>query len=106
MKLLVTLLIFLHIPPEVLSQTDQSIDLITGLEYSYRRLSSNSEDEIVKQIVDRRDRTEAQKTNWRLGINYNKRVSNDVYLKSGLRLASVGYKGENQTELRWLSEFD
>ena len=44
--------------------------------------------------------------NWRLGFNYNRRLSSRIFLKTGARLASVGYKGEKKTGLRWGTEHD
>ena len=92
-------------PFPAFSQTNASIDLVAGLEYSYRSLSTSSKDEIVAGILEGRNDKESGKLNWRAGFNYNRRLSNRFHLKSGLRLASVGYNGEKRTGLRYASEF-
>ena len=57
-------------------------------------------------ILENRDNKESAKFNWRIGFNYNRRLTSKIVLKTGLRLASVGYKGEKKTGLRWGSEHD
>ena len=56
--------------------------------------------------MESRDQTETGKLNWRIGFNYNRRLTSRIFLRTGLRLASVGYKGEKNTDLRWPSEHD
>lgn len=84
------------------SQINQSIDFISGIEYSYRNLTTSSEDEIVVGILENRDNKESGKLNWRIGFNYNLRLTNKIFFRTGLRLASIGYKGEKKT-LIWPS---
>ena len=96
MKVKLTATLILIIPMFGFSQISQSIDIVSGIEYSYRNLTTSSEDEIVTKILESRDNEESGKFNWRIGFNYNQR----------LRLASVGYKGEKITGLRWGSEYD
>ncbi|MEM9820455.1 MAG: hypothetical protein AAF985_05265 [Bacteroidota bacterium] len=73
-------------------QFQQSIDFIGSIDYSYRQVRSTRSgpriSEILEQIVG-----ETGKMNWRLGVNFNQRIKNNFYFKTGLRLASVGYKG-------------
>lgn len=95
---ILTLLPFL-----VFSQINLSVDLVTGIEYSYRSLRTSRVDPIVISILDGRN-VETGKSNWRFGLNYNKRISAKFFLKTGLRLASIGYKGEKKIGLRWGSE--
>lgn len=89
-----------------LCQINQSIDFVSGIEYSYRNLVTSSKDEIRSVIVESRDQTETGKLNWRIGFNYNRRLTSRIFLRTGLRLASVGYKGEKNNDLRWPSEHD
>lgn len=85
-------------------QTAPSIDFITGIEYSYRFLKSTEPNVInIPDIVEIR-KDETGKLNWRAGFNYNQPLANNLYLKTGLRLASIGYKGENNTDIQWPSE--
>lgn len=100
---LIQLLIVL-IPTVSMSQMNSSIDFILGLENSYRSLKTASDEITILDLVAFREEKEFHKLNWRIGINYNKRLTNNLLLKSGIRLASVGYKNEKQTDLRWPSE--
>lgn len=93
-----TILFLLSLPILAFSQRNTSIDFITGIDYSYRSLSGNS---IIEEIRS----GETGKMNWRVGFNYNKRISEHLYIKAGLRFASVGYHGENRN-LRFGNEQD
>ena len=106
MKVKLTTILILIIPMFGFGQISQSIDIVSGIEYSYRNLTTSSEDEIVTKILESRDNEESGKFNWRIGFNYNRRLTNKLFLRTGLRLASVGYKGEKRTGLRWGSEYD
>lgn len=97
-------LLFVILPVSVFSQMNSSIDFVFGLEESYRSLSTTSEDPIVTGILNQRNGKEIRKQNWRLGFNYNKRLTKSLFLKSGIRLASVGYYDEKLSDLRWPSE--
>lgn len=88
------------------SQINQSIDFVSGVEYSYRMLTSSSEDRVVWSMLEDRDDQEIGKLNWRVGFNYNRKISKNIFLKTGLRFASIGYKGEKITGIRWGSEHD
>lgn len=97
---------FLILPIILFSQFDQSIDIVAGIEYSYRRLSTTSEDDLVLRIKEMSDAGQSGKMNWRFGFNYNRKILKRIHLKTGLRLASVGYNGEKKTDLTWITEFD
>lgn len=88
---LVTLILI--IPFLGFCQINQSIDFVSGIEYSYRNLATASQNEIMSVILESRDQTETGKLNWRIGFNYNQRLTDRIFLRTGLRLASVGYKG-------------
>ncbi len=101
-KLIATLILL--IPVLGFSQINQSIDFIGGIEYSYRNLTTSSNDATVLATLKNLDDKESGKFNWRIGFNYNRRLTNRLFLRTGLRLASVGYKGEKITGLHWGSE--
>jgi len=90
------ILFIILLPVLGFSQVSPSIDLIAGLDYSYRTLNS--------ELLDGNRTRETGKLNWRGGLNYNQPITSQFFLKTGLRLASVGYKGENNTDVRWPSE--
>jgi len=100
MKTSLVLSLLILLPFLVVSQINSSIDFIAGLDYSYRNLSTSSDDAIVLGILENRDEKESGKTNWRFGLNYNRKLTNNIFFKTGLRLASVGFEGEKKTELR------
>ena len=91
MKATYTTLLLLFLPFFAMSQMNSSIDFIAGIDYSYRHISANSSELQIPLILDSRNKNERGKFNWRFGINYNHQLSNKIYLKTGLRLASVGY---------------
>ena len=104
MKLIV---ILLFIAPIVgFSQINQSIDFVGGIDYSYRNLTTSSDDETIQERLDNLDEKESGKLNWRIGFNYNRKIAKQWFLRTGLRLASVGFKGEKRTDLRWAGEHD
>ena len=98
-------LILLIIPAFAFSQVKSTIDFVSGIEYSYRILKTTNDELITNVILDNRE-GETGKINFRLGFNFNQRLSEKIFLKSGVRLASVGYKGEKRTGLIWGSEID
>ncbi len=103
-KLIITL--FLVLPILGFSQIDQSVDLVTGIDYSYRNLSTSSEESMVLNIFEDREEREIGKLNWRLGLNYNRRLGKKIILRTGLQFASVGYKEKKRTGIIWGSEFN
>jgi len=104
MKTKFIILFFLIIPLFAIGQMNSSIDFVFGIENSYRSLKYSSHESIPIDIISQRNDAEEGKNNWRIGFNYNKRLANKFYLKSGIRLASVGYKGGVKDDLRWPSE--
>ena len=99
-----TIILLLVIPLSGFCQIHSSIDFIAGVEYSYRNLNTSSKDVTVIRIMENQDNKESGKSNWRIGFNYNRKVANKIFLKTGIRLMSIGYKGEQKTGLRWGSE--
>ncbi|MEM8907191.1 MAG: hypothetical protein AAGD05_05030 [Bacteroidota bacterium] len=100
MKTNLVLLLFLF-PMLSWSQNKSSIDFIGGLEYSNRTL--NVDDFNPGPGFDVLG---SGKLNFRLGFNYNHRLAGKIHLKTGLRLASVGYRNQRLEDLRWGSEFN
>lgn len=92
------------------AQFPYSIDLMLGVEYSYRDLkvtedADRLDPDILAMNLALRD-GETSKRNIRFGININKFLDDRFYFKTGFRYASVGYNGEKQTDIRWPSETD
>lgn len=99
------ILILLLFPVICSAQVKSTIDFIFGVEHSNRVLKTDSDEYFMNIIMDSR-KGESGKINFRVGFNYNQPLANKVYLKSGIRLASVGYKGEKKTGLIFPSEID
>lgn len=106
MKLKIFPLLICLLPTISFAQFQSSIDFIGSVAYSYRNLTTTSTTPIVVEILKKREDTEVGKLNWRVGFNYNQQLFKRIHLKSGIRLASVGFKGENRTGLMWASEHD
>jgi hypothetical protein len=103
MKTIVTVICLLCI--QGLSAQRSSVDFIIGGEYSFRILPQENSDPVIAAILASREQ-ETGKYNFRMGLNYNQRLAKNIWLKSGFRIARVGYVTQNQTDLRWPSEFD
>lgn len=102
---ILSFLLFL-LPTVGFAQFQSSIDFIGSIDYSYRALSTSTTIPVIISTFEKRERTETGKLNWRVGFNYNQKIAERLYLKSGVRLASVGFKGEKKTDLIWGSEHD
>ena len=99
------LFLFLSAPLFSFSQVKSSVDLVGGVEYSNRYLNNTSDDPAIQAVFEQR-KGEAGKMNFRVGFNYNRRLTDRWWIKSGLRLASVGYRSAKIDNLQWPSEFD
>ena len=106
MKNILTTLLLLVFTTLIYAQHKSSIDLVGSMEYSNRTYSYSGNDELFIRLVEDRNAEETGKSNWRFGFNYNKRLTDNMFLKTGLRLASVGYKGEKNENLRWGADHD
>jgi len=87
------------------SQNSSSIDFVFGLDCSYRNLINSEETEFHQVLINSRE-VETKKLNWNIGFFYNKQLTKTIFIKSGFRLATIGYKGEKLTGIRWGSEHD
>jgi hypothetical protein len=97
MQLKLIVLLFLSCPIFGFGQTKQSIDLVGGVDYSYRFLTGSGSD---KSVINFRNNGEIGHIGWRTGFNYNRRLSNKFFVRTGLRLSSIGYKS-TITNLQW-----
>ncbi len=96
----IIIILCLNIPILLTGQGISSIDFVSGIDYSFRTLNTSLQDDITQLILDSRD-GDSKKLNWRFGLNYNIKVDKKLYLKTGIRLARIGYKGEKRTGLIW-----
>ena len=103
MKTSLVLSLLILLPFFGFSQINSSIDFLFGIEYSNRNLNTSSDDGIILFILESRDGGSG-KINGRFGFNYNRKITNKIFFKTGIRLASVGYKLEKRTDLVWASE--
>ena len=97
--------LLLLLPGFLLGQFDRSLDLTVGADYTHRHLRAGDDDPTLAKTIQNRNDGELGKYNWHLGVHYNRRVSGRLFLKTGLQLASVGYRDERLTDLRWGSEY-
>ena len=79
--------------------------MILGAEYSFRWLRNTDNLISSNAILDIRE-GESPEINLRYGLNYNHRLTNSIFLKTGIRFASLGYQGIKKTDLRWGSQSD
>lgn len=91
MKLNSVLILLFIIPTLSFGQFKQSVDLIGGLDYSYRNLTTRN-DASLSTLVNSIDEAEIGKLNYRFGLNYNYRIKNKFLLRTGIRFTSVGYQ--------------
>ncbi len=89
-----TTLFFL--PLLIFSQMNTSLDFVGGVDIGYRNLRTSG----APSVVTIRNITELSKVNFRVGFNFNKKIANKIYFKTGLRFANVGYKNKEE-ELRF-----
>lgn len=98
MKLQFTVILVFLIQVAGFTQMNSSWDIIAGVDYSYRYLSATESG--PQSVVKVRNEIESGKLNWRLGFNFNKRITVNTFFKTGLRLASVGYVYKKE-DLTW-----
>lgn len=76
-----------------IGQTSSSIGIMGSLDYTYRYIDT--------KLYSK----ESGKLNYRLGINYDRKISNRCWIEVGVRYASVGYKIDEKN-IKWGSEYD
>lgn len=88
------------------AQNSTSFDFVGSIDYAFRTLKTSSSDQAVLDMLNIRADKETPKVSWNVGFNYNRRLAPAFVLKSGLRLASIGYFVEKNADLRWASEYN
>lgn len=95
MKLKSILLSLLLIPTFLFSQSKSSIDIIGSADYSFRHLTAGDESATTlfsnQDQVDFLNGRQTGRFKARFGFNYNRQVSQKIFIKTGLRLARIGY---------------
>jgi len=92
--------LFLLIPFVCIAQFRTSIDIVGGPEYSFRIIDENKSSENVRPFLHRKS-TEEGLIKGRLGININQRILKGLFVKSGVRIADIGYKFPDLTSFKW-----
>ncbi len=103
MKLPIIFLSLFLLPLFCISQINTSIDFVGGIDYSYRNMktvkNSSFSDSLIVRLFDE---DEIGKTNFRIGFNFNKRISKNTFFKTGIRFVSTGYQRKyDANEFRW-----
>lgn len=96
--LLLSLILF---PFLATAQSNVSLDFVVGADYTFRTLYASDNYEFILKVRE----AEVGKLNGRTGFNFSKRITNRLFLKTGVRLASVGYYIKKQDDVRWESEY-
>lgn len=91
------LLLFLALPLFSFAQPSSTLDFVFGSSYTIlHKLRFDSPFNSSFENLGR--------MNFRLGVNYNRRLSQKLWFKTGFRLVREGYKTPTVTDLRWGSE--
>ncbi len=103
MKRISILTALFFLPLLVFSQINTSLDFVGGVDFTYRNMTTvknaSFSDSLIVRIFDE---NETGKINFRFGFNFNKRISKNIFFKTGLRFASLGYQRKyDVNELRW-----
>ena len=99
---IITLCLFL-MPLFLIGQSKSSFDIIGGVDYAYRTLSSNND---TLSQIGTRNANEKGRVKARFGFNYNKKLKERLFFKTGVRLASVGYVVSDIDNLIFGSDLD
>lgn len=93
------LALLLCLSSPIFSQSSSSLDLSVGLERGFRTLSNEG-------LAPFREENEIPDLGYRFGIHYNRQLSQQLWLRTGLRYAIIKYKQKVMDDIRWASEFD
>jgi Outer membrane protein beta-barrel domain len=93
MKKSILLMAFLF-PLMLIAQIKSSISGIMGIDYTNRVLNNPA------------FKDETGKLNYRVGANYNRKITEKIWLEMGLRAAFQGYNGLKLKNLTWASELN
>ncbi len=91
MKVLYAFIFLGFINPSLFGQLKSSIELSGGIHYSYRLLIPSNDNRLSNIIVSSRNKGEAPNLHYRLGLNYNYLLKNNLILKTGLTYSTIGY---------------
>jgi hypothetical protein len=96
MKLKLILLSLIVFPILLHSQSKSSLDFVLGVDYAYRSLNLvdatvEPDDDLLNFLTLNNRAFEKGKINARFGLNYSQKITEKLLVKSGLRLAEVGY---------------
>ncbi len=103
MKKLIILFIFIS-PQFIFAQSNSSIDIAIAINSSYRTLEITDRDEFHATIFNDRQRFEKTKIKYAIGIHYNKSLTENWILRSGLRYTQMGFESDYDTGLQWPSQ--
>lgn len=87
----IVIVLFLFVGNISFGQIKSSVDVLGGINVSFRIIDDNGS--AVEMV---RNETETPKSNYHLGFNFNLRIASKLNLKTGLRLASLGYKTQER----------
>ena len=96
-------LFLLTFPFLALAQQKISIDFIVGEQLCYRWLHTGDEDLNTQIVIDNRNGREKPAFFPRYGLNFNIRLNDNTWFKTGLRLAREGYLIQ-KTQVQWGSQ--
>lgn len=98
-------LLFLLITSSVFSQSRSSIELSIQIGNSYRTFSNTPNTITNNKVIDSRN-LHKYKPNYHLELGYNKVVTENIVLKSGINYSRIDYYTNKISDLRWPSEHD
>lgn len=103
--LLATLLFIL--PSFIFSQSNFTIDIYSGVDVSWRNLSSS--DVSNNREIEERDTIEQSRVNPKIGLGLNKRLNQNLWIRFGVGFQNAGYVGrivENPISIGGISTLD
>lgn len=85
------------LPLFVSAQKKQSLDIVVGVTSSYRTLQPPTADTDAEEWIDFRNEEESARQQFRFGVNYNRQLSQKIWIRTGLNYSRVGYEGNVYT---------
>lgn len=80
---------------------------MSGIDLGYGYLASKDSNPIGSTFLNIRNKRERSNLNSRIGFNFNQKLSENYFLKTGIRIARLGYSIKVPTEdLRWPSQIN
>ena len=84
----------ISLPIFAAAQSNSSVDIMLSPDVTYRVRFYNGNDEMLKYIKARYDILELSQFGFHAGVNYNKKLTSKLHLKTGLQVSRFGYKYE------------